>query len=147
MAWQPHITVAAVVERQGRFLMVREASEGGDLVYNQPAGHLEENESLADAVVREALEETGWQISPSAVLSIRRYRSPHNGVTYLRTTFLADAVAHYPDYSRDPAILDAVWLAEAELRERASEMRSTLVLQSIDDYRSGIRYPLDLLAE
>lgn len=146
MSWQPHVTVAAVVERNGRFLMVREASKGGDLVLNQPAGHLEENESLVDAVVREALEETGWQVSPTAVLSIRRYRSPDNGVTYLRTTFLADAVVHYPHYSRDPDILDTLWLTEAELRQRAGEMRSPLVLQSIDDYRSGKRYPLELLA-
>lgn len=146
MCWQPHVTVAAVVEREGRFLMVREASAGGDLVYNQPAGHLEENESLAEAVVREALEETGWEIAPAAVLSIRRYLSPHNGVTYLRTTFLAHAVAHHPDYPRDPDILDALWLTEAELRTRSAEMRSTLVLQSIEDYRSGKRYPLDLLA-
>lgn len=146
MRWSPNVTVAAVVERNGRFLMVREASESGTLVYNQPAGHLEENESLAEAVVREALEETGWQITPTGVLSVRRYKSPHNGVTYLRTTFLANAVAHYPDYRRDPVIEEAVWLTEAELRARSGEMRSELVLQSIDDYRSGKRYPLELFA-
>lgn len=147
MRWHPHVTVAAVVERNGRFLIVREAAaETGTLVYNQPAGHLEENETLTEAVVREALEETGWQIRPTAVLSLRRYQSPHNGVTYLRTTFLAEAVAHYPDYERDPAITEALWLTEAELRARAHEMRSALVLQSIDDYRSGKRYPLELLA-
>lgn len=147
MRWYPHVTVAAVVERDGRFLLVREAGEGGKLVYNQPAGHLEENESLIEAVVRETLEETGWQITPTAVLSLRRYKSPQNGVTYLRTTFLADAVAHYPNYRRDPAIEDALWLTEAELKERSNEMRSDLVLESINDYRSGKRYPLELFAD
>lgn len=146
MRWHPHVTVAAVVERDGRFLLVRETTRDGKQVYNQPAGHLEENESLIEAVVREALEETGWQINPTAILSLRRYQSPDNGVTYLRTTFLADAVVHHPDYRLDPAIDEVLWLTEAELRDRSEQIRSALVLQSIDDYRSGRRYPLELLA-
>lgn len=144
MRWSPHVTVAAVVERNNRFLMVRERSEAGKLVYNQPAGHLEENESLIQAVVRETLEETGWQVSPSAVLRVRMFTSPLNQVTYLRTSFVAEAVAHYPDYSLDDVIEEAVWMSEAELREHESELRSDLVLQTIEDYRSGQRFPLEL---
>jgi ADP-ribose pyrophosphatase YjhB (NUDIX family) len=104
MRWSPHVTVAAVVERNDRFLMVREKSETGSLVYNQPAGHLQESESLIQAVMRETLEETGWQITPTAVLSLRLYTSPANQITYLRTSFAAEAVAHYPDYAIDPVI-------------------------------------------
>jgi ADP-ribose pyrophosphatase YjhB (NUDIX family) len=145
MRWSPHVTVAAVVERNGRFLMVREKSETGQMVFNQPAGHLQENESLVQAVVRETLEETGWQISPTAVLSQRLYTSPANQITYLRTSFAADAVAHHPDYELDPVIEEALWMSEEEIFRREKEMRSHLVLQAIRDYRQGWRYPLELL--
>ncbi|MGQ9424554.1 NUDIX hydrolase [Gilvimarinus sp. F26214L] len=145
MRWCPHVTVAAVVERQNRFLMVRERSETGQLVYNQPAGHLEEGESLLQAVVRETLEETRWQVSPSAVLSIRMFTSPANQVTYLRTSFVAEPLAHYPEYNIDQGIEEAVWMSEEEIVQKQHELRSELVLQSIRDYRAGKRFPLELL--
>jgi ADP-ribose pyrophosphatase YjhB (NUDIX family) len=147
MRWSPHVTVAAVVERNGRFLMVREKSEAGSLVYNQPAGHLQENESLVQAVVRETLEETGWQITPTSVLSMRLYTSPVNQITYLRTSFAAEAVAHYPDYAIDPVIEEALWMSEDEILQRQEQLRSHLVLQAIRDYRKGQRFPLELLGQ
>lgn len=147
MRWSPHVTVAAVVERNSRFLMVREKSEAGSLVYNQPAGHLQESESLVQAVVRETLEETGWQITPTAVLSVRLYTSPVNQVTYLRTSFAADAVAHYPDYAIDPVIEEALWMSEDEIFQCQEQLRSHLVLQAIREYRQGQRFPLELLGQ
>lgn len=147
MRWSPHVTVAAVVERNGRFLMVREKSESGQMVYNQPAGHLEENETLVQALKRETMEETGWQVSPTAVLSLRLYTSPSNQVTYLRTSFAAEALAHYPEHALDPAIEEALWMSEEEIFLRENEMRSHLVLEAIRDYRQGRRYPLDLLGQ
>lgn len=147
MRWSPHVTVAAVVQRNGRFLMVREGSETGSLVYNQPAGHLEENEALTQAVIRETLEETGWQVTPSGILSVRLYTSPLNQVSYLRTTFVADAVVHYPDHQLDPAIEEVLWMSEEELVEHEQEMRSELVLQSIRDYQRKQRFPLELLGQ
>lgn len=147
MRWSPHVTVAAVVQRNGRFLMVREKAETGELVYNQPAGHLEEDETLTEAVIRETLEETGWQVTPTGILSVRLYTSPLNQVTYLRTTFAADAVAHYPDYALDPVIDEALWMSEEEILRRTDEMRSELVLQSIRDYQQRQRFPLELLGQ
>lgn len=144
MRWCPHVTVAAVVEQNNRFLMVRERSASGDLVYNQPAGHLQENESLVQAVIRETLEETGWQVSPIAVLRVRMFTSPLNQVTYLRTSFIAQAVAHYPDYPRDGVIDEALWMSETDLIRHEQELRSELVLQTVRDYRTGQRFALDL---
>ncbi|MEX1032581.1 MAG: NUDIX hydrolase [Cellvibrionaceae bacterium] len=144
MRWCPHVTVAAVVERNGRFLMVRERAEAGALVYNQPAGHVQQNESLSQAVVRETLEETGWQVTPTAILSIRMFTSAFNQVTYMRTSFLAEAVAHYPDYDLDSVIDEVCWMREEDIVQHRDQLRSELVLQVIEDYRSDRRFSLDL---
>lgn len=145
MRWCPHVTVAAIVEQNGRFLMVRERSETGNLVYNQPAGHLQENETLIQAVVRETLEETGWQITPTAVLNMRMFTSPINQVTYLRTNFIAEPVAHYPDFALDTVIDEALWMSEDDIIRYEGEMRSELVLQAVRDYRNGQSFSLDVL--
>ncbi|WP_341938402.1 NUDIX hydrolase [Marinimicrobium sp. C2-29] len=144
MSWAPHVTVATVVERNGRFLFVYEEAEGRR-VYNQPAGHLEPNESLTDAAVRETLEETRWQVRPTALLGIGLYRAPANGVTYLRHTFAAEAVEEHPQRPLDEGIIEPRWLTRDELLARESEWRSPMVLQAVDDFLDGKRYPLELL--
>ena len=140
----PHITVATIVERAGKFLMVKENS-GGRLVYNQPAGHVEAKESLLDAAIRETLEETAWRVNLEKLLGIYQYTSPENGITYIRHCFIAKAIEPRTDRDLDEDIAEAVWVSLGELEQRESEMRSPLVLEAIRDYRKGVSYPLSLI--
>lgn len=144
MTWAPHVTVATIVEQDGRYLMVYEEAEGKN-VYNQPAGHLEPNENLVAAAIRETLEETGWTVTPTALVGINLYEAPSNGVTYLRTTFIANAVSFDADRELDTGIIAAVWLSYDEIVARCAQLRSPMTLQVIDDYRAGKRFSLDLL--
>lgn len=145
--WAPHVTVATVVEDTGgRFLMVEEAV-GARLVLNQPAGHLEDGEGLAAAAVRETLEETAWEVRPTAVIGLYRWRHPASGETFLRTAFLATPVRHHPRRALDPEIRQVHWLDEAALDAAADRWRSPLVGRVISDLRAGARYPLALLRE
>lgn len=143
MRFLPHVTVATIVERQGRFLMVEEIS-GNSVVFNQPAGHLEADESLMQAALREALEETAWTVELTGVTGIYLFRGA-NGETYQRTCFSADALEHQPELPLDDGILAAHWLTLEEIRARESRLRSPLVLQCILDYLNRPRYPLDLI--
>lgn len=147
MRWTPHATVATITEREGRFLLVEELSAEGELVINQPAGHLEENESFIDAARRETLEETGWQVEPSHFLGLYVYKAPSNGVTYHRACFIADALSHDPERELDSGIQRALWLTRDEIAARSAMLRSKLVLECIDDYLAGTRYPLSLIHE
>ena len=140
----PHITVATIVEREGKFLMVKENS-GGRLVYNQPAGHVELEESLFDAAIRETLEETAWRVHLERLLGIYQYTSPDNGVTYIRHCFIAKAIEPRTERDLDEDIAEAVWVSLDELQRRESEMRSPLVLEVIRDYLQGVSYPLSLI--
>jgi 8-oxo-dGTP pyrophosphatase MutT (NUDIX family) len=142
--WHAHTTVATVVEKNGKFLVVEELKENG-LVINQPAGHLEPGESLQDAARRETLEETGWTVELTGLLGATLYTSPDNGVTYHRTTFLATALHHDPKRPLDSGIERALWLSRDELRADSARMRSPLVLATIDQYLSGKLYPLDFI--
>ena len=144
MSWAPHVTVATIVERDGRFLLVYEEAEGRK-VYNQPAGHLEANETLIEAAIRETLEETGWDVKPEAVVSVRLYEAPTNGITYLRVTFAATAIAQHLDRALDNGIIEAVWLSREEIVARLPELRSPMTLEVIDEYLSGKRFDLSLL--
>jgi len=144
MTWAPHVTVATVVEQDGRFLLVHEHSNG-KTVYNQPAGHLEPGESLIQAAVRETLEETRWQVEPTSLLGIGLYRAPANGVTYLRHTFAARPLQERPDSPLDPDIIEPRWLTRDELLAVKDQWRSPMVMQAVDDYLNGTRYPLELL--
>ena len=114
MRWQPHITVATIVEDQGRFLLVEETSHG-KTVLNQPAGHLEADESLLQAAVRETLEETGWEVELTAVTGIYLYTAPSNGVTYQRVCFAARPLRHRPELPLDDGIIGPRWLTREEL--------------------------------
>lgn len=144
MSWRPRVTVAAVIERDGRFLMVEEETADG-IVFNQPAGHLEEGESLVEAVIREALEETAHDFIPAGIVGLYRWRVPPDGDTYLRCCFHGDAPARHAERPLDPDIRRALWLDYAELRR--APLRSPLVLQAIEDYRKGRGYPLEMLVD
>lgn len=146
MSDKPHITVAAVMEDAGRFLVVEEEVEGR-VVYNQPAGHLDDGETVLQAVVRETLEETAWHFGPQAIVGIYRWRSPANGVTYVRVCFSGDCLSHEAGRTLDSGILRALWLSREELSALGSQLRSPMVLRCIDDYRAGKAYPLSLIAE
>lgn len=146
MTWTPHATVAVIVEDQaGRFLMVEEFS-GGRVVFNQPAGHIEEDEAILDAVRRETLEETGWDIEPMHFLGIYTYKSPANDVTYYRFCYVARGRRRITD-ELDDGIIAAHWLSLEEIRGLGRKLRSPLVLQCIEDYRNGRQYPLDVVVD
>ena len=115
------------------------------MVFNQPAGHLEANETLADAAARETLEETGWRIALKGILGIALYTAPGNQVTYVRTTFLAEPLAPMQNATLDPDIHAIHWLDYEEIVANSARMRSPLVLASIEQHRRGICFPLDLI--
>lgn len=143
--WKPHVTVATVVENDGDYLLVKEAPEG-KIVYNQPAGHLDEGESLVHAAYRETLEETGWEVEITHYLGSYRYIAP-NGTTYLRHGFCAKPLIHHKSRPLDQGIEEAVWMSYEEICQQYSNMRSPMVKQIIDDYRQGEHYPLAVLHE
>jgi len=143
--WKPHATVAALCERGGRYLLVRE-SIAGEIVYNQPAGHLDPGESLLQAVVRETLEETRYQFEPKALQGIYRYR-PHadSADTYLRFLFRGE-VGERLDGPLDEEIIAAEWLSYEQVLECRDRHRSPMVLRGIDDSREHPGYPLDIIS-
>ncbi|MCP8465866.1 NUDIX hydrolase [Pseudomonas sp. ZM23] len=147
MRWLAHVTVATIVEDQGRFLLVEEISADNKPVFNQPAGHLEANESLIEAAMRETLEETGWDVELTAVTGIYLYTAPSNGVTYQRICFSARPLRHHPERALDDGILGAHWLTRDELATQPGRWRSHLVLRCIDDYLEGERFPLSLIRD
>lgn len=144
--WTPHLTVAAIIERDGRFLLVEERSLGR-VVFNQPAGHVEEHETLAAAVTRETLEETGRHFEPQAITGIYRWRSPLNGVTYLRVAYCGECGERERDSRLDTDIIATHWFSMAEIEGHLQVLRSPLVMHCIHDYHKGQRYPLTLIDE
>ena len=142
--WKPNVTVAALIEREGRFLLVEEETEDG-LRFNQPAGHLDEGESLVAACVREALEETAWAFAPTALVGIYQWPRPQGDITYLRFAFSGDLGAHEDGRALDAGIQRAVWMTPEEIRATAERHRSPLVWQCVIDYLAGRRFPLELV--
>lgn len=145
MTWQLHVTVAAIVEDAGLFLMVEETCGGDGPVFNQPAGHLEPGETLQQAVVRETLEETGWHIRPEHFILVQQWDRPGHEDTYVRFVFSGTAMMHEPDRPLDPAIRTVHWLQRTDLIVEARRLRSPLVLQALDAYLSGRRHDLGIL--
>jgi 8-oxo-dGTP pyrophosphatase MutT (NUDIX family) len=139
------VTVAAIIERAGKFLMVEERA-GAGLVLNQPAGHLEQGESLLAAVAREALEETGHRFDPEHVVGFYLWHSPDADTTYLRVAFCGEVEPTADVAALDEGIVAVHWLSRAQLVGRAHQLRSPMVLRCIDDYLAGQRYPLDCIA-
>jgi len=144
MQWKPHATVAAIVEQHGKFLLVEETTDRGNR-FNQPAGHLEDNEAIIDAVIRETLEESAYTFTPESLLGIYHWKHEHNDTTYLRFAFIGSVSNHQPDLALDNGIIRAVWMSLDEIRSQAGLMRSTQVITCIEDYLSGKRYPLELI--
>ncbi|WP_132257326.1 NUDIX hydrolase [Paucimonas lemoignei] len=145
--WKPSVTVAAIIEREGRFLLVEEETSDG-IRFNQPAGHLDPGETLAHAVTRETLEESAHDFEPTALVGIymSRYLSSRTGkeVTYLRFAFCGEVGAKH-DLPLDVGILRAVWMTYDEMLACREKHRSPLVMQCVDDYLQGKRAPLSLL--
>jgi len=143
---KPEITVAAITEDNGRFLVVEERINQR-LVFNQPAGHVEHGESLLDAVIRETREETAWRFEPAALVGVYLWRSPDSGVTTMRFAFSGTVDDHQVDQPLDQGIVCTHWLSRAELKQREQALRSPLVLRCIEDYLGGQRQALQFVAQ
>ncbi|KQY52479.1 NUDIX hydrolase [Lysobacter sp. Root494] len=144
--WQPDVTVATIVVSDGRLLMVEEHA-GGRLVLNQPAGHLEPDESLVEAALRETLEETGWDVRLTAFVGAYQWKASETGRHYLRFAFAAEPLTHHPERKLDEGITRALWLTPGELQAEAARHRSPLVWRSASDFLAGRRQPLELLQQ
>jgi ADP-ribose pyrophosphatase YjhB (NUDIX family) len=144
MIWKPNVTVAAVIEREGKFLLVEEETAQG-LLFNQPAGHWEKNETLEHGTAREVLEESGYRFTPQHLIGIYRWHSDKANVTYLRFAFTGIITGHEPERPLDKGIVRAVWMTPDEIRATQSRHRSPLILRCVEDYLAGKRYPLELL--
>lgn len=142
--WKPNVTVAAVVEQDGKFLLVEEETTRGAL-YNQPAGHLEPDESLLASVIRETLEETAHHFVPRALLGVYHYRYHPSNITYMRFAFTGDVAGREAGRKLDTGIIRALWMTADEIRASRARHRTPLVLRCVEDYLSGRRYPLDLI--
>ena len=142
--WQPDVTVATVVLDEGRVLCVEEHAHGR-LVLNQPAGHLEPDESLLEAALRETREETGWEVRLTAFVGAYQWLAPETERHYLRFAFAAEPVAHDPSRTLDDGIVRALWMTPAELLDARERHRSPLVWQAVADHLAGSRHPLSLL--
>lgn len=144
MIWKPHVTVAAVIEQDGKFLLVEEHTSQG-LLFNQPAGHLEPDESLVAGVAREVLEESARTFEPQYLIGIYRWHSQSSDTTYLRFAFGGRVIAHHPERSLDEGIVRAIWMSPDEIRATQARHRSPLILRCMEDYLAGKRYPLEIL--
>ena len=146
--WKPNVTVAALIEREGRFLLVEEETTDG-LKLNNPAGHLDPGESPEQACAREVLEETAHDFTPTALVGVYLNRftktGTHDDLTYLRFAFTGDVGAHYAERALDTGIVRAVWLTADELRACPERHRSPLLLHCLNDYLAGQRAPLELV--
>jgi 8-oxo-dGTP pyrophosphatase MutT (NUDIX family) len=142
--WKPNVTVAAIIEQNGKFLLVEEQTDRGPRL-NQPAGHLEDEETLIEAVIRETMEEAAYDFTPEALLGIYHWKHPHNDTTYLRFAFIGKVGVHYPMQALDDGIIQAVWMSADEIREKQSLTRSSQVLTCIEDYLAGKRFPLEVV--
>ena len=144
--WKPSVTVAAVIERDGRFLLVEEVADGRR-VLNQPAGHLEAEETLLAACVREVLEETAHRFAPEALVGIYRWRYPAKDVTFLRFAFRGRVDGVEAQRALDAEIVALHWLSREDLAARAAMHRSPLVMRCVDDFLADKRFPLDILSK
>ena len=142
--FKPNTTVAAIIEQNGKFLLVEEVTDRGNR-FNQPAGHLEDGESLIQAVIRETMEEAAYAFTPEALLGVYQWKHPHNDTTYLRFAFIGKVGLHYPMQELDEGIIQAVWMDIDEIRDKAGLMRSPQVITCVDDYLAGNRFPLEVI--
>lgn len=141
MIWKPNVTVAAVIEQDGKFLLVEEETAEGRM-FNQPAGHLERGETLLTGVGREVWEETAYRFTPEALLGVYHWEHPHRNITYLRFAFTGRIVGHDPGRALDAGIIRACWLTPEEVRACSARHRSPQVLTCMEHYLAGQRFPL-----
>jgi ADP-ribose pyrophosphatase YjhB (NUDIX family) len=144
MNWAPHVTVAAIIEQDARYLVVEE-NDAGQHVFNQPAGHLEEDENLLEAVIREVFEETARQFTPDKVIGIYQWQKPGTDTTFLRVCFSGEVGPRHEQQPLDPDIIETHWMTYDELAANPEKLRSPMVLTCITDYREGQHFPLDIL--
>jgi len=142
--FKPNATVAAIIEQNGKFLLVEESTDRGNR-FNQPAGHLEDDETLTQAVIRETLEESAYDFTPEALLGVYLWKHQHNETSYLRFAFIGNVSTHYPEKALDTGIVRTVWMDYDEIRESTHLLRSPQVLTCIEDYLAGKRFPLDVI--
>ncbi len=139
--WIPHVTVATIVEKDHKFLMVEEDLHGKKLL-NQPAGHLDQGETLIQAAIRETQEESGWQVAISHLIEFAQWTSPNSGTHFLRACFAGKAIKHFPKQKLDDGIIQALWMSRDEIKQNFHRLRSPLVLEHIDHYIAGKKYDL-----
>jgi len=144
MIWKPNVTVAAIVEQAGKFLLVEEETPDG-LLFNQPAGHLENGESPMDGVIREAWEETAYRFMPTALLGVYQWKHPQKDLTYLRFAFIGKVTDHDPAQPLDTGIVRALWMTPEEIRASRAHHRSPQVLTCVEHYLAGQHFPLSVL--
>lgn len=148
MIWKPNVTVAAVVEQNGKFLLVEEQQPmelGSVTLFNQPAGHLESGESILQGAIRETLEETGYTFVPQWLQGVYNWHASATDTTYLRFTFAGHVIDFDKNRELDTGIVRADWFSLEEIKELTHRHRSPLVMQCIQDYVAGKRYPMELL--
>lgn len=145
MRWCPDLTVAAIVARDDRFLIVEERING-QLVLNQPAGHVEEGESILAACIRETLEESAWCFTPRHLVGTYLWRTPRSGRTTLRFAFCGEVSDYDPKRRLDRGIVATHWLTRAQLANQSQRLRGPLVMRCIDDYLAGQRFDLSAVA-
>ena len=143
--WLAHTTVAAVVQNGNEFLMVREQPDGKDDVYNQPAGHLEDNETLLNAVIRETLEETGHHIQPVYLIGVYHWKSPNDGTTFIRYAYACELVSTDILDDIDPDIIGVHWVSADDILQQKIPVRSPLVQRCLQDYLDGQCFPLEIV--
>lgn len=141
MVWKPHVTVAAIIERDGRFLLVEEHTADG-IRLNQPAGHLEEGEDLLTAARREVFEETAWRFEPEYLVGIQLWRKNPASTSFLRLCFAGTCHSHDPNSALDDGIIATHWLSREQLLADPARLRSPLVALCVEEYLAGARYPL-----
>lgn len=146
MTWKPHFTVAAIIEENGKFLLVEELVDG-EKVLNQPAGHLDDNESILNAVIREVEEETATVFQPMKLTGLYRLKLEAKDRTYIRLCFSGKIIKALENQALDSDIIRTLWLSYEEIMQHKDQLRSPLVLECIDDYRKGKHYPLELLKD
>ncbi|MDC1312230.1 NUDIX hydrolase [Burkholderiales bacterium] len=144
MVWKPNVTVAAIVEQEGRFLLVEENTSQG-VKLNQPAGHLECGETLIEAIKREVLEETAYIFEPEFTTGIQLWEKTSNDTTFLRVTFSGSVGQFFPNRELDTGIIQTVWLTPKEIENAAPRLRSPIVLNCVKDYVNGHIFPLSVI--
>jgi 8-oxo-dGTP pyrophosphatase MutT (NUDIX family) len=144
MIWRPDLAAAAIVQQGNRFLIVEERIRGA-LLFNQPAGHVDDGESIIDAVVRETLEETAWHFVPRALLGIYLWRNPANGHSILRVAISGEVTTHDAGRKLDQPVVAAHWMEREALLAQPAKLRSPLVMRCIDDHLAGTRHDLSAL--